>query len=62
MSAFGLQDGVVHHTYSTYDRGVERFMGTYAFLDVAPLGRNEVGPADWWQRHDEYETRQEATG
>ncbi|HSD24599.1 MAG TPA: DUF899 domain-containing protein [Solirubrobacterales bacterium] len=57
MSVFALQDGVVHHTYSTYDRGVERFMGTYGYLDVAPLGRNEEGPADWWQRHDEYETR-----
>jgi predicted dithiol-disulfide oxidoreductase (DUF899 family) len=59
MSAFAIEDGVVHHTYSTYDRGVEQFMGTYGFLDVAPLGRNEEGPADWWQRHDEYETRQE---
>jgi predicted dithiol-disulfide oxidoreductase (DUF899 family) len=59
LSAFALRDGVVHHTYSTYDRGVEQFMGTYGFLDVAPLGRNEKGPADWWQRHDEYENRQE---
>jgi predicted dithiol-disulfide oxidoreductase (DUF899 family) len=24
-------------------------------LDLAPLGRNEEGPASWWQRHDEYE-------
>jgi predicted dithiol-disulfide oxidoreductase (DUF899 family) len=55
MSAFALKDGVVHHTYSTYDRGVEQLMGTYGFLDVAPLGRNEEGPASWWQRHDEYE-------
>jgi predicted dithiol-disulfide oxidoreductase (DUF899 family) len=61
MSVFALEDGVVHHTYSTYDRGVERFMGTYGYLDVAPLGRNEEGPADWWHRHDEYETRQEET-
>jgi predicted dithiol-disulfide oxidoreductase (DUF899 family) len=59
MSAFALQDGVVHHTYSTYDRGVEQFMGTYGFLDVAPLGRNEEGPASWWRRHDEYETARE---
>jgi predicted dithiol-disulfide oxidoreductase (DUF899 family) len=61
MSVFALENGIVHHTYSTYDRGVERFMGTYGFLDVAPLGRNEEGPADWWQRHDEYEIRQEET-
>jgi mannose-6-phosphate isomerase-like protein (cupin superfamily) len=48
MSAFALEDGVVHHTYSTYERGVEQLMGTYGFLDVAP--------AAWWHRHDEYET------
>jgi predicted dithiol-disulfide oxidoreductase (DUF899 family) len=59
MSAFALEDGVVHHTYSTYDRGVEQLMGTYRYLDVAPLGRNEEEPASWWHRHDEYETAQE---
>src|ERR671931_716169 len=26
MSAFTLRDGIVHHTYSTYDRGVEALM------------------------------------
>jgi predicted dithiol-disulfide oxidoreductase (DUF899 family) len=55
MSVFALQDGVVHHTYSTYDRGVEQFMGTFGYLDVAPLGRNEKEASDWWRRHDEYE-------
>jgi predicted dithiol-disulfide oxidoreductase (DUF899 family) len=57
MSAFALADGVVHHTYSNYDRGVEQLMGTYRMLDLAPLGRNEEGPASWWHRHDEYEAR-----
>jgi len=61
MSAFTIEDGVVHHTYSTYDRGVEQLMGTYSYLDVAPLGRNEEAPADWWRRHDEYDAREEAT-
>jgi predicted dithiol-disulfide oxidoreductase (DUF899 family) len=59
MSAFALKDGVVHHTYSTYERGVEQLMGTYRILDLAPLGRNEEGlefPAAWWRRHDEYES------
>jgi predicted dithiol-disulfide oxidoreductase (DUF899 family) len=55
MSVFALEDGVVHHTYSTYDRGVEQLMGTYRMLDLAPLGRNEEGPASWWRRHDEYD-------
>ncbi len=59
MSVFALEDGVVHHTYSTYDRGVEQFMGTFGYFDVAPFGRNEDDPSDWWQRHDEYESRQE---
>ncbi len=57
MSAFALQDGRVHHTYSTYNRGVEALMGTYQFLDLAPLGRNEDGlefRQAWWRRHDEY--------
>jgi predicted dithiol-disulfide oxidoreductase (DUF899 family) len=58
MSVFALQDGVVHHTYSTYARGVEQLMGTYAYLDLAPLGRDEdlEEPATWWRRHDEYAT------
>jgi predicted dithiol-disulfide oxidoreductase (DUF899 family) len=55
MSVFALEDGVLHHTYSTYDRGVEQLMGTYRMLDLAPLGRNEEGSEMWWQRHDEYE-------
>jgi predicted dithiol-disulfide oxidoreductase (DUF899 family) len=58
MSAFALQDGVVHHAYSTYGRGVEQLMGTYRYLDVAPLGRQEDDlprTDNWWRRHDEYE-------
>jgi len=52
MSAFVLQDGVVHHTYSTYARGLDGLWGMYQWLDRAPLGRNEQGI--WWRRHDEY--------
>ena len=61
MSVFALQDGQVHHTYSAYARGVEQLMGTFAYLDVAPLGRNEdpEHPASWWHRHDEYGIRGE---
>ena len=55
MSAFALQDGVVHHSYSTYARGVEALMGTYQYLDLAPAGRNE--PDFWWRRHDEYDNQ-----
>jgi predicted dithiol-disulfide oxidoreductase (DUF899 family) len=56
MSAFALTDGIVYHSYSTYARGVEQLMGTYRYLDLAPLGRNEHAPADWWRRHDEYDS------
>lgn len=56
MSAFALADGIVYHTYSTYARGVEQLMGTYRYLDLAPLGRNEQTPSDWWRRHDEYDS------
>jgi predicted dithiol-disulfide oxidoreductase (DUF899 family) len=52
MSAFTLADGVVHHTYSTYARGLDGLWGAYQWLDRAPLGRNEAGV--WWRRHDEY--------
>jgi len=57
VSAFAIQDGVVHHTYSAYNRGVEMLMGTYQYLDLTPAGRNEDDlpfPAAWWRRHDEY--------
>jgi predicted dithiol-disulfide oxidoreductase (DUF899 family) len=56
MSVFFLDDGVVQHTYSTYARGVEQLMGTFGYLDIAPLGRNEdpENTGAWWHRHDEY--------
>ena len=53
MSAFVREDGVIHHTYSTYSRGVDGIWGMYQWLDRAPRGRNETGL--WWRRHDEYD-------
>ena len=55
VSAFALEDGVVYHTYSAYERGVDGLWAMYQWLDRAPLGRNETG--FWWRRHDEYESR-----
>jgi predicted dithiol-disulfide oxidoreductase (DUF899 family) len=55
MSAFALEDGVVYHTYSTYERGLDVLWALYQWLDRAPLGRNEIGP--WLRRHDEYESQ-----
>lgn len=53
MSAFALQDGAVHHSYSAYARGLDGVWAMYAWLDRAPLGRNENGI--WWRHHDRYE-------
>jgi predicted dithiol-disulfide oxidoreductase (DUF899 family) len=60
MSAFALEGGVVHHTYSAYARGLDALWGMYQWLDRAPLGRNESGPLEkgpliWFRRHDEYD-------
>jgi predicted dithiol-disulfide oxidoreductase (DUF899 family) len=52
VSAFALEDDVVYHTYSAYERGIDGLWGMYQWLDRAPLGRNETGL--WWRRHDEY--------
>lgn len=56
MSAFVLEDGVVHHTYSSYSRGLDILWGAYQWLDRAPRGRNEAGGL-WWRRRDEYDTQ-----
>jgi predicted dithiol-disulfide oxidoreductase (DUF899 family) len=43
--------GQIFHTYSTYGRGGEEFLGVYRYLDATPKGRSEDGPyntlADW---------------
>jgi predicted dithiol-disulfide oxidoreductase (DUF899 family) len=49
--------GGVFHTYSSYARGGEGFLGTYNFLDITPKGRNETGDmSDWVRHHDRYNT------
>jgi predicted dithiol-disulfide oxidoreductase (DUF899 family) len=53
LSAFVLEDGIVYHTYSSYERGLDAVWGMYPWLDRAPLGRNETGL--WWRRHDGYD-------
>ena len=55
VSAFALEDGVVYHTYSAYERGIDGLWGMYQWLDRAPLGRNETG--FWYRRHDEYDNQ-----
>ncbi len=60
LSSFALSDGVVYHTYSTYDRGTDVVNGTWQLLDRAPRGRfkapsEDAAPSGWPRRHDEYE-------
>ena len=50
-------DGEIFHTYSTYGRGAETFIGTYSYLDLVPKGRDEDGLAftmAWVRHHDRY--------
>jgi predicted dithiol-disulfide oxidoreductase (DUF899 family) len=55
LSSFALEDGVVYHTYSCYDRGTDVLNATWQLLDRAPKGRDDEGHPDWPRRHDEYE-------
>ena len=57
FTAFVLDEGVVHQTYSATGRGVEFLMGYYPILDRTYKGRDEGAGAQLWiQRHDEYNT------
>ncbi|HSC66076.1 MAG TPA: DUF899 domain-containing protein [Cellvibrio sp.] len=64
-----LQDsGNIYHTYFTTARGVENLGSVWTFLDLTPLGRQELWessptgwpqtePYKWWKLHDEYEQK-----
>jgi predicted dithiol-disulfide oxidoreductase (DUF899 family) len=54
LSAFALEDGVVYHTYSTYDRGTDALNATWQLLDRTPNGRDDAAHPEWPRRHDEY--------
>ena len=61
MSAFFRDaDGTVFHTFSSYARGIEDWIGTLMIFDRAPLGRNESRTMSFLKRHDEYETKPQA--
>lgn len=56
-SVFLRDDGRVFHTYSAYARGLEQFLGTFNYLDLTPLGRQEEdGIMSWVRHHDRYAT------
>jgi predicted dithiol-disulfide oxidoreductase (DUF899 family) len=54
LSAFALEDGVVYHTYSTYDRGTDVLNATWQLLDRTPKGRGSDFEG-WPKRRYEYE-------
>jgi predicted dithiol-disulfide oxidoreductase (DUF899 family) len=60
LSVFAKDEsGAVFHTYSSYARGGEPFIGAYQFLDLVPRGRDEAGlpwPMAWVRHHDRYGT------
>jgi len=50
--------GEIFHTYSTYGRGLDSFLGTYTLLDLVPKGRDEDQlpfAMAWVRYHDRYE-------
>jgi len=58
-------DGAIYHTYSTYARGLEPMLATYAILDLAPKGRDEEGlpmSMAWVRHHDKYDPAGQAAG
>jgi predicted dithiol-disulfide oxidoreductase (DUF899 family) len=53
LSAFALEEGVVYHTYSAYDRGTDALNATWQLLDRTPKGRGD-DPPGWPRLRDEY--------
>ena len=70
VSVFVRDGANVFHAYSTYARGADLLLGTYNYLDLTPLGRQEdweepPGRSDgpfmaWVRRHDEYDDDRQA--
>jgi predicted dithiol-disulfide oxidoreductase (DUF899 family) len=55
LSVFLRDGGRVLRTYSTYARGGDLLLGTYNYLDLTPLGRQEDGPGPHeFRHHDRY--------
>jgi predicted dithiol-disulfide oxidoreductase (DUF899 family) len=52
------ETGQIFHTYSTFGRGDEEFLGIYRIFDATPSGRNENGPyhslTDWARPRNMY--------
>ncbi len=53
LTAFVLEDGVVYHAYSTYDRGTDALNATWQLLDRTAKGRGDDFEG-WPRRRYEY--------
>jgi predicted dithiol-disulfide oxidoreductase (DUF899 family) len=54
--------GDIFHTYSSFARGGELFLSSYAVLDITPKGRDETingNMTDWVRHHDRYQDENE---
>jgi predicted dithiol-disulfide oxidoreductase (DUF899 family) len=50
------ETGAIFHTYSSFARGGEVMLSTYALLDMTPKGRSEKSNlTDWVKLHDRYD-------
>jgi predicted dithiol-disulfide oxidoreductase (DUF899 family) len=55
LSVFVREGDTVFHTYSSYGRGLDLLLGVYNYLDLTPLGRQEVGTGiTEFHHHDKY--------
>jgi predicted dithiol-disulfide oxidoreductase (DUF899 family) len=56
VTAFLRDDDRILRTYSSYERGLDMLLGTYHWLDLTVLGRQEEPGAgmQWLRRHDQY--------
>jgi predicted dithiol-disulfide oxidoreductase (DUF899 family) len=66
-NAFIREDGWIYRTYFINNRGDEQMGGTWNYLDITALGRQEdwedspegypqTPPYQWWNYHDAYNT------
>lgn len=53
------ENGEIYHTYSTYARGLDIFLGVFQILDCVPKGRDEedIPIMSWVRHHDRYDGR-----
>jgi predicted dithiol-disulfide oxidoreductase (DUF899 family) len=54
LSVFELEDAVVYHTYTCFDRGTDVLNVTWQLLDRTPKGRQDGVFDGWPRRRDEY--------